>query len=86
MLNEIAGTYYDRESSGDQLNSRCRHSMQPKTMLGHKRGLLLDNFRSMMLSVGSDLIDAAIKALLGLISSTSKPYLGLNMPLTTRYL
>ena len=80
MLNEITGTRYDCESSGDRLNSRCRHSMQPKTMLGHKRDLLLDDFRSMMLTVGSDLTDAAIKALLDRISSTSKPYLGLSMP------
>ena len=65
MPTEIAGTRQDRESSGDRLNSRCRHSMQPKTMLGHKQGLPPDDFHSMMLSVGSDLTDAAMKALLG---------------------
>ena len=52
MLNEIVGTYYVRESLGALLNSRCRHSMQPKTMLGHKQGLLHDDFQSMMLAVG----------------------------------
>ena len=86
MPTEIAGTRQDRESSGDRLNSRCRHSMQPKTMLGHKQGLLPDDFQSMMLAMGSDRTDVAIKALLDRISSTSKPYLGLSMPLTTRYL
>ena len=74
------GTYYDRESSGDRLNSQCRYSMQPKIMLGHKQGLLPDDFQSMVLAVGSDLIDVAIKALLDQIPSTSKPYLGLNTP------
>ena len=86
MLNEITGTRYNSASSGDRLNSRCRHSMQPKTMLGHKQGLPHDDFQSRMLAVGSDLTDTAIKALLDRISSTSKPYPGLNMPLTTRYL
>ena len=51
MLNEIVGTCYNSESSGDWLNSRCKHSMQPKTMLGHKQGLLPDDFQSMMLAV-----------------------------------
>ena len=86
MFNKITGTRYDHESSGNKLNSRCRHSMQPKTMLGHKQGLPHDDFQSRMLAVGSDLTDTAIKALLDRISSTSKPHLGLNMPLTTRYL
>jgi hypothetical protein len=54
--------------------------MQPETMLDHKQDLLLDDFQSMMLTVGSDLTDAAIIAFLDKISSTSKPYLGLNMP------
>ena len=52
MLNEITGTHYARKSSGDRLNSRCRHSMQPKTMLGHKQGLLPDDFQSLVLAVG----------------------------------
>ena len=52
MLNEIVGTLYDRESSGDPINSRCKHSMQPKTMLGHKQGLPPDDFQYMMLAVG----------------------------------
>ena len=52
MPNEIAGTRYDHENSGDRLNSRCRHSMQPKTMLDHKQGLPPDDFQSMMLAVG----------------------------------
>ena len=52
MLNEIKRTCYDHESSGDRLNSQCRHSMQLKTMLGHKQGLLPDDFQSMMLGMG----------------------------------
>ena len=52
MLNEITGTCYDNGSTGDRLNSRCRHSMQSKTMLGHEQGLPPNDFQSMMLAVG----------------------------------
>ena len=52
MLKEIMETRYNHVGSGDWLNSRCRHSMQSKTMLGHKQGLPPDDFHSMMLAVG----------------------------------
>ena len=48
---------YDRESAGDRLNSRCKHSMQPETMFDHKQDLLLDDFRSIVLTMGFDRID-----------------------------
>ena len=54
---EIVKACYDRERAGDRLNSRCEHSMQPKAMYDHKRDLLIDNFRSIMLTVGFDRID-----------------------------
>ena len=57
MLNGIMKTCYDRESVGDWLNSRCEHSMQPETMFDHKQDLLIDNFQSIVLTVGVDQID-----------------------------
>ena len=69
---------YDRESVGDWLNSRCEHSMQPDAMFDHKQDLLIGDFRSIMLTVGSTGSMAAIIAVLDQISLTSKLYLGLN--------
>jgi hypothetical protein len=57
MLNGIVRTCYDCESIGNRLNSKCRHSMQPKTMFDYKQGLLLDDFQSIVQIVGSNLTD-----------------------------
>ena len=50
---------YGRESIGDRLNSRCEHRMQPEAMFDHKQDLLLDNFQSIVLTVGVNQIDAS---------------------------
>jgi hypothetical protein len=57
ILNRIMKACYDRESIGDRLNSRWEHSMSPEAMFDHKQDLLLDNFQSIVLTVGVDRID-----------------------------
>jgi len=44
MLKRIMKTCYDRGSTGDWLNSRCGHSMQPEAMFDHKKDLLFNDF------------------------------------------
>ena len=56
-LNIIMKTCYNRASTGDWLNSQCRHSMQSEAMFDHKQELLFDDFRSIVLTVGVDWID-----------------------------
>ena len=63
VLKGIVKTCYDRESIGDRLNSRCRHSIQPEAMFDHKQDLLFNNLRS---TVGVDRID-------GSLNSSSRP-------------
>jgi hypothetical protein len=59
ILNGIMKTCYDRESAGNQLNSRCKHSMQPEAMFDHKQDSPIDNFQSIMLTVGVNRIDGS---------------------------
>ena len=72
ILNIIVKVCYDCESTGDRLNSRCEHSMQPKTMFDHKQDLLIDNFQSIVLTVGVDRIDGSHNGSSKLDSSTNK--------------
>ena len=58
-LNGIVKICYDRESTGDRLNSRCKYSMQPEAMFDHKQDLLPDDFQSIVLTVGVDWIDGS---------------------------
>ena len=44
IVNGIMKACYDRESTSDRLNSRCRHSMQLETMFDHKQDLVPDDF------------------------------------------
>ena len=55
----IVKACYDHESAGDCLNCRCEHSMQSEAMFDHKRDLLIDNFRSIVLTVGVGQIDGS---------------------------
>ena len=59
VLKGIVKTCYDRESIGDRLNSRCRHSIQPEAMFDHKQDLLPDDFQSIVLTVEVDRIDGS---------------------------
>ena len=58
-LNGIMKACYGRESTGDRLNSRCGHSMQPEAMFDHKRDLLPGDFQSIVLTMGVDRIDGS---------------------------
>ena len=58
-LNGIVKACYDRESAGDRLNSQCEHSMQPKAMFDHKQDLVVDDFQSIVLTVGVDWINGS---------------------------
>ena len=51
-LDEIMRAYYDRESTGDRLNSRCRYSVWSETMFDHTQGLQPNDFQSIVLTVG----------------------------------